>query len=564
MKSVLIVDDNLVSLKQMGYLLEGKFEVFQAKSGHLALTICEEKKPDIILLDVKMPVMDGLQFIANLKNTPNLNRIPVIFMTSDDDPITEVNCLRAGAIDFVKKPVNANILYHRLQLHLDFIEYQSKLELESLRLSQALSAKTAFFAMISHEIRTPMNAILGITESQLQKVNLEPEYKGALDKIHSAGNTLLEIINDVLDISKIDAIKIDLNPEKYEVASLIYNVANMNSVRYGDKPIDFKLNISEHIPRTLVGDQLRIKQVLNNVLSNAFKYTNEGEIEFSLHPSYTELSNTNASGMGKRDCKFHLVLVVSDTGVGMTKEEAENIFDEYSRFNLRANRTTQGTGLGMYIAHKLVTLMGGEIHVASEVGKGTTITIHLSQGDIGALPLGKKTTERLKRFRENNLSDSRIVFTHTPMPYGTVLVVDDDEMNLFVANALLSPYGLSIETTNSGFAAIEKIKSGKKYDIVFMDYMMPEMDGIEATKIIRSLGYSLPIIVLTADAVTGRAEMFLESGFDEFISKPIDMRQMDIVLKRFIRDKQPCANVLCRPACNYAINGQCVYRNGGP
>ena len=411
----------------------------------------------------------------------------------------------------------------------------------SKELEQANKAKSNFLAQMSHEIRTPMNAVIGVTESQLQKGNLDPEYKSALDKIYNAGNTLLNIINDILDVSKIDAIKIELNPEKYEVASLIYNVANMNSVRFSSKPIEFKLNVSEHIPRTLVGDELRIKQVLNNVLSNAFKYTDKGKIEFSVYSSHDELAG--ADDKANRDCGFLLVLVVSDTGVGMTKEETDKIFDEYSRFNLRANRATQGTGLGMYIAHKFLMMMGGEINVASEVGKGTIITMRLPQGDIGAEPLGKEMAEKLERFRENNLADSRMVFTHTPMPYGSVLVVDDDEMNLFVANALLNPYELSIETANSGPAAIEKIKSGKVYDVVFMDYMMPEMDGIEATKIIRDLGYSQPVIALTADAVTGRAEMFLESGFNAFISKPIDMRQMDVVLKKFIRDKQPHDNI---------------------
>ena len=425
----------------------------------------------------------------------------------------------------------------------------------SVQLEQSNKAKGDFLAKMSHEIRTPMNAVIGITEGQLQRGNLEPECREALDKIYNASNTLLNIINDILDISKIEANKIELNSEKYEVSTLIHNVVNINLAHFSGKPVEFQLSVSEYIPKTLIGDELRIKQVLNNILSNAFKYTNDGKIKFSIYPLYDELAPTG--GNGNRE--LSLVLVVSDTGMGMTKEQVNNIFDEYSRFNLEANRKTQGTGLGMNIVHKLVTLMGGDIHVASEVGKGTTVSIRLPQRDAGSGPLGKETAKKLENFRENNLSDIKMVRTYrTPMPYGSVLIVDDNKMNLFVANTLLKPYELSIEVANSGPEAIEKISFGKKYDIVFMDYMMPQMDGIEAAKAIRELGYTLPIVMLTADAVTGRAETFLESGFDAFISKPIDMRQMDVVLKKYIRDNQPCAKRYCHPVCYHFTSGQCV------
>ncbi|MCL2293361.1 MAG: ATP-binding protein [Spirochaetes bacterium] len=454
---------------------------------------------------------------------------------------------------------SVNVMINQLE------DRQKKLEAAVESAKEASKAKTNFLAMVSHEIRSPMNAILGIAESQLIKENLDTEYKGALNIIYSAGSTLLTIINDVLDVSKIEADKIELTCEKYELASMIYNVVTMNTAKFSNKPIEFILSVDEHLPSTLYGDELRLKQILNNVLSNAFKYTNEGTIKFSV---FIEKRAAGRAGTYKKDNdkqKKHLLLIVSDTGIGMSTEDVDRIFDEYARFNLEANRKTQGTGLGMHITNKLVALMDGEISVESEVYKGTTISICLPQGDTGAEPMGKEAAERLERFREINPATLTKVYTlRTPMPYGSVLIVDDDEMNLFVANALLAPYKLSIETAKSGFAAIEKIKSGKVYDIVFMDYMMPEMDGIETTKNIRGYGYSLPMIVLTADAITGRSEMFLKSGFDEFISKPIDMRRMDVLLKRFILDKDSCASkTYCSPVCNFTAEGKCSLRQSG-
>ena len=404
----------------------------------------------------------------------------------------------------------------------------SELEHESFKAHSASRAKSAFLATMSHEIRTPLNAITGIAESQLQDEMLDHKYRDALEKIYNSGDLLLSIINDLLDMSKIDANKFELTPVEYETASLIHDVVNINLVRFSSKPIEFKLYVDENIPLALTGDELRIKQILNNLLSNAFKYTQEGGVTLSV------------SAESAADGNFFLIFIVKDTGRGMTEEQVSRLFDEYARFDMNANRTTQGTGLGMSITRNLVDLMGGEIYVDSEVGRGTIICLRLPQGDAGAQALGKEAAKRLEKFRENNLTHSRRVqILREPMPYGSVLVVDDSEMNLYVARALLSPYELSIETADSGFAAIEKIKAGNVYDIIFMDYMMPVMDGIEAAGIIRKLGYLHPIVALTADAITGRAGFFLENGFDDFISKPIDIRQMDALLKKMIRDKQP-------------------------
>jgi signal transduction histidine kinase/CheY-like chemotaxis protein/HPt (histidine-containing phosphotransfer) domain-containing protein len=394
--------------------------------------------------------------------------------------------------------------------------------------------KSNFLATMSHEIRTPMNAILGITEIQMQNKSIPKEASEALSKIYHSGYSLLGIINDILDLSKIEAGKLELLPIKYDVASLIYDTTQLNIMRIGSKPIKFDLYVDPFTPTELLGDELRIKQVLNNLLSNAFKYTEKGEVMLSISAEYEDREKAPY---------VSLTFYVRDTGQGMSKEQINRLFDEYSRFNSEVNRMTEGTGLGMSITKQLVQMMNGSISVQSEPGRGTTFIVHLPQGNVGATPLGKEVSENLRQFKFSSISQMKTAQTvqimREPMPYGSVLIVDDVETNLYVAKGLMSPYGLTIDVAESGYEAIGKIKAGKIYDIIFMDHMMPHMDGIETTKAIREMGYEKPIIALTANAVTGQAEMFLSNGFDDFISKPIDIRQLNMVLNKLIRDKQP-------------------------
>ena len=317
---------------------------------------------------------------------------------------------------------------------------------------------------------------------------------------------------------------------RYEVASVISDTAQLNMMRIGSKPIEFVLDVDPELPATLTGDELRVKQIFNNILSNAFKYTASGTVRLALS---AEPAN------GDND-KVNLVIRVSDTGQGMTKEQVDKLFDDYSRFNMAANRSTEGTGLGMSITRNLIRLMNGKIFVDSVPGEGTIFTVYLPQGRIGAEKLGKGMAENLQQFRANSLAQmKRSQITREPMPYGRVLIVDDVETNIYVARGLMTPYGLTIDEAISGFAAIDIIKKGNVYDVIFMDHMMPKMDGVEATKIIRGMGYDKPIVALTANAVSGQAEVFLESGFDDFISKPIDIRLLNAVLNKLVRDRKP-------------------------
>ena len=395
--------------------------------------------------------------------------------------------------------------------------------------------KSNFLATMSHEIRTPLNAILGMTEIQMQNTSHPNSTSEAFIKINNSGNLLLSIINDILDLSKIEAGKLELIPVKYEVASLINDIIQLNYIRYDSKPIEFKIDIDENIPSILVGDELRIKQIMNNLLSNAFKYTDSGTVSLG--------ASAECVGRGGGAVIVTLIFQVKDTGQGMTQEQISKLFDEYTRFNLEANRTTEGAGLGMTITRNLVNLMYGKIIVKSVVGEGTSITVRLPMrtDGIGIRGiLGKEMAENLKNFKHGvAIKFKKAQLNHEYMPYGYIMIVDDVETNLYVAKGLMAPYGLKIDLAASGFEALDNIKKGKIYDIVFMDHMMPKMDGIETTRRIREMGYTHPVVALTANALAGQAEMFLKNGFDGFISKPIDLRQLNVTLNRLIRDKQP-------------------------
>jgi signal transduction histidine kinase len=488
------------------------------QSGIASLTDALERDKKVAERKVKNYMnIETIVFIRNIKNGWFVG-----IVTPYDKYYQDVNNMR----------IRLTLVGLSMAVSLSFIFL--RIATEKTKANARNQQKSSFLARMSHEIRTPMNAILGITEIQLQNKALPQGASEAFTKINNSGDLLLGIINDILDLSKIEAGKLELTPAKYNVPSLINDTVQLNMLRYESKPVEFKLSVDENIPLLLLGDELRIKQILNNLLSNAFKYTNRGEVSLAV-----TLEHVPRAGA------LHVPLVfrISDTGQGMTAEQVRELGDEYSRFNLEANRMTEGTGLGISITRKLIKMMNGEFFVESKPGKGTIVTVRLPQRNITigvSGTVGKQLAEDLQKFRTHNVSQkSKVQITYTPMPYGKVLIVDDVNSNLYVASGLMAPYYLTIETATSGFEAIEKIKNGAVFDIIFMDHMMPTMDGIEAAKKLRDLGYTHPIVALTANALAGQADVFLRNGFDAFISKPIDIRQLDVLLNKLIKNKYP-------------------------
>jgi CheY-like chemotaxis protein len=289
------------------------------------------------------------------------------------------------------------------------------------------------------------------------------------------------------------------------------------------------LQISEDIPAILVGDEMRIKQVLNNLISIARKFAILGGVMLSA--SFESVPGSD-NGM--------LVLIVKNTTAGMTEEQVKLIYEEYARFDTEVEYPEDGAGLGLSITERLVELMNGSVNATATFSKGAELTVRLPQKVLNRKPIARKAIDSLKAcsYARDNRRERRKL-TRDVMPYGKVLIVDDAESNILVTVALLNVYELQIETVESGFAAIKKINAGNSYDVIFMDHVMPILDGVETTKHIRDSGYSLPIIALTANAMSENEEYFLANGFDAVVMKPVDIRLLTTVLNKYVRDKQP-------------------------
>jgi signal transduction histidine kinase/CheY-like chemotaxis protein len=395
-----------------------------------------------------------------------------------------------------------NILGIALALVLSFVlirvdAARNKADMESRH-------KSAFLANVSHEIRTPMNAIIGMTDI-LQNEPLNKRQMGFVNDIKVSSHSLLSLINDILDLSKIESGKLELNPVNYDFNALLDNIISMFSYVSQKKGLDFIFEKEGEIPNYLYGDDIRLKQILTNICGNAVKYTEKGYIKIKI----TAADN-------------NLMFEIKDTGMGIRKEDIPKLFNTFQRLEAEKSRTIVGTGLGLSISKSFVERMGGKILVDSEYEQGSVFIV------IIPIVLGNKDEVKIKRNSEAE---------HTLYaPSARVLVVDDNEFNLRVAEGLLGLFSINAQTAYSGREAIDLVKNNK-YDIVFMDHMMPEMDGIEATGEIRKLGTKykkLPIIALTANAIQGAKEMFLDSGFNGFISKPIDIQEISGLLKEWL------------------------------
>jgi signal transduction histidine kinase/ActR/RegA family two-component response regulator len=391
----------------------------------------------------------------------------------------------------------------------------------------ASNAKSVFLANMSHEMRTPLNAIIGLSELVLRR-KLDKDTQSSIEKVHASGRNLLSVINDILDISKIESGRFELVPVEYATADMINAATAQNRVRIGEKPIRFILDVDAGLPQKLVGDELRVRQIMSNFLSNAIKYTKDGEVGLSV-------------SCEEKDGAVRLRISVCDTGMGIRAEEMPDIFKEYHQADMKSNRKVEGTGLGLAITRQLTERMGGSIEVQSEYGKGSVFTAAVVQEVADWAPIGAQTAAALEGFRytaERREEDTEMAYT--PMPYGRVLVVDDVDINLEVAKGMLEPYGLTVDTVMGGVEAIELVRAGEpSYDLIFMDQMMPGMDGIETVRRIRedvATDYALavPIIALTANAMVGSSEIFLQNGFQGFLAKPIDLREMNEVLVRWV------------------------------
>ena len=374
---------------------------------------------------------------------------------------------------------------------------------------KANMAKTEFLSNMSHEIRTPLNAIVGFSNMLLDDKSLPDSAKDEVNDIVMASDNLLEIVNGILDISKIEAGKLEIISTEYDFYKVTKELISLTKGRLGDKPIEFITKIDESIPQVLYGDSSRLKQICVNILTNAVKYTKEGSITFSIN------------SVIKNDvCR--LIISVEDTGIGIKQENLNKLFNKFERLDLKDNITIEGTGLGLAITKKLVDMMNGKIVVQSVFGKGSKFTVSIDQGIV------KNPTIKVEAIDTTH--------EHIEVKNKTVLVVDDNKINLKVAERLLQTYGVNVECVESGFICIDNLKSGKKYDLILMDDMMPKMSGVETLQKIKAEipEFDIPVIALTANALTGMREKYLADGFNDYLAKPINKDELNRIINEYL------------------------------
>lgn len=388
------------------------------------------------------------------------------------------------------------------------LKMMNELQLAKDHAEKANRAKSEFLSSMSHEIRTPLNAIVGFSEMIETEPDVEVCHENAKD-IVTASHTLLEIVNGILDISKIEANKMEIVNKEYRLLPELDNLAKLMIPRIGEKPIDFRTNFAPDIPAVMYGDIAKIKEVITNILTNAVKYTEHGFINFNV----SCINENNSSS---------LVISVEDSGRGIKKEQIDRLFNKFERLEEDKNTTIEGTGLGLAITKSLVEMMGGKIVVNSKYGEGSTFTVYLKQKII-KLHDGAEVNE-YKDLDNYSFEGFK------------VLVVDDNELNLKVAKKLLSNYKIDVETAISGFECIDKINNGNQYDLILLDDMMPKMKGTETlTRLKQIPTFNIKTVALTANAISGMKEQYISYGFDDYLGKPIEKMELLRVLSKYLK-----------------------------
>ena len=396
------------------------------------------------------------------------------------------------------------VMYHTIEN--PDLKMISQLELAKNQAEKANRAKTDFLSSMSHEIRTPLNAIVGLSECIKNSDDIEEIHEDANDVV-MASQTLLEIVNGILDISKIEADKMEIIEVEYNPEEVFKELTTLVNTRIGEKEIELRTNFASDIPETLYGDKGKIKQIITNLLTNAVKYTEKGYIDF------------NVKCINDKD-ESKLTITVSDTGRGIKKEQMDKLFTKFNRLEEDKNTTVEGTGLGLAITKSLVEMMGGKIVVDSTYGEGSKFTVFISQ---------KISNEEIK---EKVLKEENITYEGKK-----ALIVDDNKLNLKVASKVLKEFNIETETIESGFECINKIENHEHYDIILMDIMMPKMSGVETLKKLKQIdNFNIPVIALTADVMEGKSNKYIEVGFNDYLRKPIEKEELKRVLNKFLNE----------------------------
>jgi len=526
-KKIIVVDDNPENLNVLKNTMKELYMVYPCPSAAQMFELLAHVMPDLILLDVEMPEMNGYEAIKKLKNSSITKEIPVIFLTSMTDAQSELEGLSYGAVDYIRKPFVTPLLLQRIKTQLSILEQQNEirhlldLKTEEVKMREAAEheaesasqAKGDFLSHMSHEIRSPLNAVIGMINIANEEKTLEG-VKVYLEKAENAAKHVLGVINDILDMSKIEANKLELSDSEFDFPKMMTNIVDVTGIKAQEKHIQIETDISKDIPVVVICDELRLAQVITNLMTNAIKFTpDNGKIKL------------NAQKLEEKEDEVTIRIEVADSGIGISPEQQAKLFSAYNQADRTISKQFGGTGLGLAISKRIIELMQGKIWIESELGKGAKFifTLKMKKGKPAAASADASSAASAEAPKPTVPS---IKATDLHLQGYTILAAEDMDFNREVLSKYMEKTGVTIDYAENGKEAVEKFKvNHEKYCMILMDINMPEMDGDEATKVIRSLDIpkakEIPIVAMTADVFKEDVEKCLSVGMNDHISKPI-------------------------------------------